>query len=70
MRKLSEQVQKLKEKLKELNIDIDSIQNELDNIVQELEQTERNKRAIEEIQDFLSRKNVGFYAFAKTRKVD
>ena len=52
-----------------LNIDIDSIQNELDNIVQELEQVERNKRAIDELQDFL-RDELKFYAFARTRKVE
>jgi len=69
VKKLSEQVKKLEEKMKELNIDIDSIQNELDNIVQELEQAERNKRAIEEIQDYL-RDKMSFYAFVKTRKVD
>tara|TARA_R100000353_G_scaffold175264_2_gene145162 strand:+ start:802 stop:1002 length:201 start_codon:yes stop_codon:yes gene_type:complete len=66
---MSKAIQELVEKMQALNIDIDSIQNELDNIVQELEQVERNKRAIDELQDFL-RDELKFYAFARTRKVE
>ena len=48
---------------------IESIENELDNIVQELEQVERNKRAIEEMQDWM-KVHLKFWNFENVRKVD
>ena len=57
------------EMIEELKLEVESIQNELDNIVHELEQVERNKKAVEELQEFL-RDEFKFYAFARTRKVE
>ncbi len=57
------------EMIKELKLEVECIQNELDNLVQELEQVERNKRAIEEVQDYLKDK-MDFYPFFNIRKVD
>jgi len=59
----------IEEKIEEMMMRIEGIENELDNIVQELEQAERNKRAIEEIQDWL-RDKMNFYPFCTVRKVD
>lgn len=59
----------LKETIEEIMTRIEGIENELDNIVQELEQVERNKRAIEEMQDWL-RDKMKFYPFCTVRKVD
>ena len=64
------------EMIEELKLEVESIQNELDNIVQELEQVERNKRAVEEMQewlrDFTKHLPLGerFHAFCLTRKVE
>ncbi len=57
------------EMIEELKLEVECIQNELDNLVHELEQAERNKKAVEEIQDWLTDK-FNFYAFNKTRRID
>tara|TARA_R100000664_G_scaffold2504_1_gene6245 strand:+ start:1712 stop:1903 length:192 start_codon:yes stop_codon:yes gene_type:complete len=59
----------IEEKIEEMMMRIEGIENELDNIVQELEQVERNKRAIEEIQDWL-KVHLKFWNFENVRKVD
>ena len=59
----------IEEKIDEIMMRVEGIENELDNIVQELEQVERNKRAIEEMQDWL-RDKMKFYPFCTVRKVD
>ena len=64
------------EMIEELKLEVESIQNELDNIVHELEQVERNKKAIEEVQDWLREStfhlplNERFYPIARVKKVD
>ncbi len=55
--------------IEELKLEVEGIQNELDNLVQELEQVERNKQAIEEMQDWL-RDKMKFYPFCTVRKVN
>tara|TARA_R110002012_G_scaffold318895_2_gene538072 strand:+ start:12531 stop:12737 length:207 start_codon:yes stop_codon:yes gene_type:complete len=57
------------EMIEELKLEVECIQNELDNLVQELEQVERNKRAIEEMQDWLKDK-MKFWPFCTVRKVE
>lgn len=57
------------EMIEELKLEVESIQNELDNLVQELEQVERNKKAIEEMQDWLKDK-MKFWPFCRVRKVN
>ena len=59
----------IREQIEEINMKIEIIENELDNIVQELEQVERNKRAIEEMQDWM-KVHLKFWNFENVRKVD